>query len=570
MKQKESEKYYEIGLNFVKEKNFCEAEPYFKKCLELDPKNANAYYQLLMNAAALGNHETYLEICNKLKEFDDPRVVSNANYYLYFLQFLGGPRYAADISLNDMLLGEDEEERNYIRERVYLKNFKGAGNILHNRFIAGSKDNKVETLLESKLISLAKKDYHKNKEKYLDLIAVKNYHKILSLITRREKLHMATRTELYFKKLCQFYILLSKGEEIEVYDQPEKDLFKLINSGNFDEALEQSKLFNERHDQKDDDNPFTPMLKDICYLRDRLENQKRVNAELKKSGKYRQDISNFYKNLISLRGARILGEMSQESDVEQLFAYNTEKNQVKAVRIKDENNNDRVAIINKEYDPDYEINLEMANDFFKKEKYRLAIREYTRVIETTDDYPDYIYERLAIAFYNIKDISRALIYTRLAFNVEKDKEKRDSLILLAKKLKSVKDRTNKGETTPEKEVKEEIEIVPISDVNDFNSINNYIIKNDLDVTTAGQQLGLSESEINMIKLIYAEELYRAHYEMGGDKFIESVEQSPSKTENVIGRLKRVKEMKRVYLNKSISNQYNIPFNIKPEIKGRSY
>ena len=101
---------------------------------------------------------------------------------------------------------------------------------------------------------------------------------------------------------------------------------------------------------------------------------------------------------------------------------------------------------------------------------------------------------------------------------------------------------------------------------DFSAINDYIIASQLDVTTAGYELGLSEDDIDIVKLIYAREYYKAHAEQIADLFIKSVIKSKNRSSEVNSLLDKINKAKSLYKKHPATNDYNIPFNIKPEGK----
>lgn len=563
----EENKNYKIGLGLVKEKKFLEAQQFFRKCLEEEPNNINAYYQLLMNAAILKDYNEYKSICMKLREFDNPRIVNNANYCLYLLQYISDEKSDIEINVEDILLEPEEKERNQIRQYVYNRNFRIAGDKLHDRFLSGAQDDKLETLLESKLIALTRRNRNKKHDNYRDLMAIKYYEKLLYLLSERERLNIATKHERYLKKICLQYVILSKGEEIEFNSNFQGSLFELIESGNYLGALNQSINYNKTHNNPTENNLFTLALADLCWLYKKLYHQKEVDNKLKEENKFNQEISNFYKKLLIQRRVRILGKGVSESDLEQLKAYDDDNSRVEIIPIKDENNNDRYAVIYKE-NHEYKGDIDKADKLFNNKKYSRAIEEYLKILQSNDVYPDYIYKNLANAYYNTKEYKGAVIFGRLALNVENDLEKREEIANTIKELKQVE----KDKSLP----KEERELQQFSptktqNVYNFKSVNDYVIENNLDVTTACSQLGISEEDANKFKLIYAREYYKCHMEKLGNLFIKSVEESSEKSDEVNILLRNIKKMKGVYLKKPISNEYNLPFNIQPERKkGPSY
>ena len=555
----ESNKLYEMGLKLVKEKKFREAMPFFRKCLVINPGNEKAYYQLLMDAALTKQYKYFYELCMKLKEFGEPKITSNVNYFLFLLKFFSNESIDINIKLEDMLLGPEEYERNLIRKRVYKRAFKAAGDMLHERYITGKDDDNEETLLESKLIQLARSSYQAGKERWQELIAVRNYNKLLFLLTKRGKLKINSKQEERLKKLAAAYEKLSRGETLTINQEVKGDLYQLIDGGNYIGALKKI----EENKELDADGLLESVLSDICYFNERLKKQELVNKELKKKNKYREDIANFHKNLLSQRGVRILGKNVGPDILDQLYAYDDEDNKTNIISIVDESNNQRYVVINKNYNSSVKGDLNKADELFNKEKYYLAIGEYTKVIETTDDYPDYIYYNLTKALINVRDIKRALMYCRLAFNAEKDINKQSELIELAKKLKSAKDKADLHYEDHKMDFsKDEEKETPL----DFSTINDYIIASKLDVTTAGHELELSEDDINIIKLLYAREYYKAHTEQIADLFIKSVTKSKNRSNEVNALLDKINKAKALYKKHPATNDYNLPFDIKPEGK----
>ena len=58
--------------------------------------------------------------------------------------------------------------------------------------------------------------------------------------------------------------------------------------------------------------------------------------------------------------------------------------------------------------------MELADKLYENGNYALAIREYIKIMETSDDYPSYVYYNIGLAYLRLNDRKMALNYFRIA------------------------------------------------------------------------------------------------------------------------------------------------------------
>ena len=101
-------------------------------------------------------------------------------------------------------------------------------------------------------------------------------------------------------------------------------------------------------------------------------------------------------------------------------------------------------------------------------------------------------------------------------------------------------------------------------IENLDEITLYILESGLDVETACQELGMTNEQIDTIRLIYARNFYsQGDYEKG-DQFLKSVEKSKNKTKFTSKLLEEVRKNKRFYINRSGEKPQPLALALQPK------
>ena len=85
----------------------------------------------------------------------------------------------------------------------------------------------------------------------------------------------------------------------------------------------------------------------------------------------------------------------------------------------------------------------------------------------------------------------------------------------------------------------------------------YALENGIDLVTASREFGMTDEKIDLLKLVYARELYKDGLIKQGNVYLNSVEESPKKTELVNEVLSEVRRRRQFYQHRPVE---------KPEVK----
>ncbi len=167
--------------------------------------------------------------------------------------------------------------------------------------------------------------------------------------------------------------------------------------------------------------------------------------------------------------------------------------------------------------------IQLGNDAYLNRNYSECIKNYLEVLPVFDKPSSYIYSKLGLSYMKNGDKLKAIDYLVVASAMAKKEGKSYDYSDLIMRLE---DRIPEESVKPRFKMSEkELDYSDVSDyygIENFEEINNYIIESGLDVESACRELGLTNEQIDTIKLIYAREFYtRANYEKG-DLFLKEL------------------------------------------------
>lgn len=103
-------------------------------------------------------------------------------------------------------------------------------------------------------------------------------------------------------------------------------------------------------------------------------------------------------------------------------------------------------------------------------------------------------------------------------------------------------------------------------IDNFCEINAHIRDSKLSVEEACQQLGMGESQIALVELIYAREFYRQGNIARGDLFLKAAQKHKNKTPDVISNITEISKNKRFYQNGEDDKPRQFVLDFYPRVK----
>ena len=196
-----------------------------------------------------------------------------------------------------------------------------------------------------------------------------------------------------------------------------------------------------------------------------------------------------------------------------------------------------------------------ANQAYKNGQYDDCIEKYLKLLHSSSNKEAHIYAKIGKAYCKKKDYKLAIDYLTVATAIT-ETETYDFSDFIEKL-----ERLLVEESESQKEIECHDEINKYLKMNGFEEINSKIIDSDTDVTTACQQMNLSQEEIDIIYLIYAREFYLQGDQKIGDMFLMAVESSENKTEKVSSLLNYIKGNRNLFLSMQGKSSLALPTKI---------
>ena len=218
---------------------------------------------------------------------------------------------------------------------------------------------------------------------------------------------------------------------------------------------------------------------------------------------------------------------------------------------------------------DFKALIQEGNTAYKECDYNKCIECFSRLLENGKP-TSFIYSRLGLAYMKNLEIEKAILYMTVADDLAK-KEGNDIInfenLILKLKGKKVKEKEQEDKKPVFKMQENEFNYDDMSDyygISNFSEINSYILESGLDVETACINLGMSEDQINIIRLIYAKIYYSQKEYERGDLFLKSVELSKVKTQIIMNAYNEVRRNKKFYFNRPTMKDYHLSLTLKPK------
>lgn len=195
--------------------------------------------------------------------------------------------------------------------------------------------------------------------------------------------------------------------------------------------------------------------------------------------------------------------------------------------------------------------------------YKDCLKNYLQILKIEEP-KAFIFARIGLAYMKSWKIDLAIQYLTIATYLSKQEDGHFDFTDLLIKLNNL---------VPKEDFKPSFKM----DLNDFDNdiqnhygienfdeITSYILENGLDVKTACQDLGMTDEQIDAIRLIYAKQFYSQGYYKKGDQFVKTVEKNKNKTKTTLKLIKEIKKNKKFYINRPNENSQQLTLTLQPQ------
>lgn len=200
---------------------------------------------------------------------------------------------------------------------------------------------------------------------------------------------------------------------------------------------------------------------------------------------------------------------------------------------------------------------------YREGNYDVCITEYLKLLQFGQ--PKAItYAKLGLAYMKKHDKDKAIDYLTVATELNKQEDGKLDFTELISNLN--------GSISPEnkkpyfKMTTEEFgnDIENYYGIENVDEITSYILECGLDVESACKELGMTDEQIDTVRLIYAKKFYsQGDYEKG-NQFLSSVEKSKNKTKFTSKLIEEIKRNKRFYINRTSENSQKLVLTLQPK------
>lgn len=464
----------------------------------------------------------------------------------------------------------------------------------------GDLDNSFRTL-RTYLVSINKSDYE---FLIIDLIKMSLLEKDIAFTKPMTTLALISRDNYVFDistYIQEFYINLSqnKFEEARIYldivskgnklgqdcviadglyqilEASEKMLNYKKNSvtlNTVDEALENSKKTADSNScqEKPQKEPLVgeePIKQELQGQDDREATPKEEIAQETRDAE-KEFMDKKHEELLNDKGIILLGHMNDDK-IDRIFDMVSDYSDMVAFVI-GEGREEQVVLRYKPIIDEYVDSkslIEMGNQAYKQGNYDECIRNYLQLLQLFESPRSNIYSKLGLAYLKKKQIPLAIDYLTIAtYLAKKENIDLDFSDLLANLKGDIPLENRKPYFRMTQKDFNYSDVDNYYGVSDFEKINAYIAESGLDVESAGEQLGLSLEEIDIIRLIYAREFYAQGNYDKGDLFLRAVEMSKNKTGKTIKRLNEIRKNKIFYQNRKRDSSVKLKLSLAPKKK----
>lgn len=207
--------------------------------------------------------------------------------------------------------------------------------------------------------------------------------------------------------------------------------------------------------------------------------------------------------------------------------------------------------------------INMGNLAYKEGNYDSCIDDYLQLLQFGEP-KAFVYAKLGLAYMKKWKKDTAIDYLTIATQLSKQEDGQFDFTELIASLNGLIDEKDKK---PQFRMRTEDfgnDCENHYGIEKFDEITAYILESGLDVETACQKFGMTDEQIDIMRLIYARQFYlQGNYEKG-DQFLKSVEKSKNKTKFTLKLFDEVRHNKRFYINRATEDSQPLVLTLQPK------
>lgn len=571
---------FNVAEELLKDNKFQEGKSYLKKVLEMDKEHNEAWNRLLFQSIKEQNYEEVFILLDCIPKTEKMYHEHDYIYYLYLMNFITNlpDKYqnyikfldfnSIEIPVNDTRF-EDRVWQNRIRLLTFNKKFSKAldeeyESLKEVDYITEA-DMIIKELLKQVVTSV------KNLHNAVNIaIRKKDYQCAIEILSRRKAIHGLAVYDHYTLKLLQAYDMIDRlGVIPQIEETDIKTIFDAINAKDYELAL---KLCEE--DGRDGtNNAIHLLLRDICDL---IKEQKDINSQFSEQSKaLREHKEKSYESLtdeqliskcrgiLKYREDVILLEPMPKNDRKRIHNLITGTDDLATLSIG--KSPDRRIIIRRKpiIIPGFDVKkeIDLAKYKFSKKQYADSVRAYVYLLDHLNWPRSNIFSGIAFSYLKQYDIKKAIKYFEIANLMLKEKDSKKDYDSIIENLKSYG--ASKEKCVAKGINEEDFNANNNHGIENFDSINDYVILTGVSVEEACQKFGLTKEETDTVKLLYAKECFSQNMPEKGENFLRSFERSDCKTPHNIRFLQEIRKNKGLYAKKNDGEVKKLLLTMKP-------
>lgn len=590
----DEDKLLKYGLNLISKQENQKAYRCFLKCFDINPKNPNVFFQVFLRSITNNDYDKTLQLYNKLSNSAIEHNIIDSNLYIYLLNMITDipekeRNYAKflnyyDVKIPDNVTRYDDNKRyNMIRSLIFKRKFSLALKQLINL----TQDRGHSTVHDIILMALLKKAIKveaQSRDVILNNIMNNDYQSVISYLFKKSKKYKLSLFDRAILSLSKKYLDIINTGEIPLVTINETDnIFEAIEGNNFKLALEICNRFNKENNLKDRDSLYYYILSDLTNVVDAINNEKVDNRQFQKNKsdmikiektkqesemikKKNEDIDKLlidkkYDELIDKRGIILLDPMNDDR-IKRILELSKKYPNLSA-EIIDDFGKKRIMLRFKQLIPDsidVDNVLENCKQFYLENDYKKCIESNLKLLETLDEPTYKMYFKTGLCYLRLHQKKKAIDYITVANSVcLKNNVKNDYSDLILSLRGEISRNERKTVFNTNSDFFEDKNI----DIDNFDEINNYICESGLDVNSACLQLGLSKDQIDIINLVYAKKFFELGNEEKGKLFLNHVERSKNKSDDVNKMIFEIRKKMKFYKNRKSEDTKQLKLTLKP-------
>jgi len=207
--------------------------------------------------------------------------------------------------------------------------------------------------------------------------------------------------------------------------------------------------------------------------------------------------------------------------------------------------------------------IQFGNQAYKQGNYDECIQNYLQILQFREP-KTFVYAKLGLAYMKKHDKGRAIDYLTVATQLSKQEDGEFDFTELIAGLNGLIDKEDKKPCIKMKTYDFTNDIQNYYGIENFDEITSYILECGLDVESACKNLGMTEEQTDIVRLIYAREFYSQGDYYKGDQFLNSVEKNKNKTKFVLKLFEEIRRNKRFYFNRNSKKSQKLVLTLQPK------